>query len=54
MLAPQAQDLRGALAVRARTASSTSAEVEWALTVDRSLLVTWLNRGTLHVVGALP
>lgn len=51
LMAVQAQDLRGAmLAVRARSAGVTSAEVERALTVDRSLVVTWLNRGTLHLV----
>lgn len=51
LLAVQAQDPRGArLAVRARTEGSTAAEVDQALTEDRSLLVTWLNRGTLHLV----
>src|SRR5262249_25250057 len=47
----QAQDPRGArLAVRARTEGGTAAEVDRALTEDRSLLITWLNRGTLHLV----
>jgi hypothetical protein len=51
ILAVQAQDLRGArLAIRARTRGLTSADVESALTADRSLIVTWLNRGTLHLV----
>jgi hypothetical protein len=51
LLAVQAQDLRGArLAVRARTKNSTAADLDRALTEDRSLLVTWLNRGTLHLV----
>ncbi|MFZ0169980.1 MAG: winged helix DNA-binding domain-containing protein [Candidatus Dormiibacterota bacterium] len=51
LLAVQAQDLRGAmLAVRARSARVTSADIERALTVDRALVVTWLNRGTLHLV----
>jgi hypothetical protein len=51
LLAVQAQDPRGArLAVRARTAGSTAAAVDEALTEERSLLVTWLNRGTLHLV----
>jgi hypothetical protein len=51
LLAVQAQDGRGArLAVRARTAGTTAAEVNRALTADRSLLITWLNRGTLHLV----
>src|SRR6266508_313633 len=49
--AVQAQDARGArLAVRARTAGLTAADVDRALTEERSLVVTWLNRGTLHLV----
>ncbi len=36
--------------MRARTAGLTAADVNWALSEDRSLLVTWLNRGTLHLV----
>jgi hypothetical protein len=51
LLAVQAQDPRGArLAVRARTTGATAADVDRALTEDRSLLVTWCNRGTLHLV----
>jgi hypothetical protein len=51
LLAIQAQDLRGALlAVRARSVGLSAADVDSALTEDRSLLVTWLNRGTLHLV----
>src|SRR4051812_43208013 len=51
LLAVQAQDPRGArLAVRARTKGLTSADVDRALTEERSLVVTWLNRGTLHLV----
>jgi hypothetical protein len=51
LLAIQGQDPRGArLAVRARTQGLTAADVDRALTVDRSLLITWLNRGTLHLV----
>jgi winged helix DNA-binding protein len=51
LLAIQGQDPRGArLAVRARTAGLTAADVDRALTEDRSLLITWLNRGTLHLV----
>jgi winged helix DNA-binding protein len=51
LLAVQAQDPRGArLAIRARTDEVTAAPVDRALSVDRSLLVTWLNRGTLHLV----
>jgi Winged helix DNA-binding domain len=51
LLAVQGQDPRGfRLAVRARTVGLTAADVERALGEDRSLLVTWLNRGTLHLV----
>jgi winged helix DNA-binding protein len=50
-LAVQGQDPRGfRLAVRARTTGLTAADVDSALTEERSLLVTWLNRGTLHLV----
>jgi DNA glycosylase AlkZ-like len=51
LLAVQGQDPRGfRLAVRARTAGLTAADVERALSEERSLVVTWLNRGTLHLV----
>lgn len=51
LLAVQGQDPRGArLAVRARTAGLGAADVDRALTEERSLLITWLNRGTLHLV----
>lgn len=51
LLAVQGQDPRGfRLAVRARTEGLTAADVERAMSEDRSLLVTWLNRGTLHLV----
>ncbi|HEY5051872.1 MAG TPA: winged helix DNA-binding domain-containing protein [Solirubrobacterales bacterium] len=51
LLAIQGQDPRGArLAIRARTTGLTVADVDRALTEDRSLLITWLNRGTLHLV----
>lgn len=51
LLAVQAQDLRGArLAVRARSAGLTAADVDHELTTERSLVVTWLCRGTLHLV----
>ncbi|HEY5357870.1 MAG TPA: winged helix DNA-binding domain-containing protein [Streptosporangiaceae bacterium] len=51
LLAVQGQDPRGArLAIRSRSAGLTAADVDRALTVDRSLLITWLNRGTLHLV----
>jgi hypothetical protein len=51
LLAVQGQDPRGArLAVRARTAGLSAADIDRELTADRSLLITWLNRGTLHLV----
>src|SRR6266480_6537609 len=51
LLAVQAQDPRGArLAVRARSRVRSAADVDDALTRDRSVVVTWLNRGTLHLV----
>jgi len=50
LLAVQAQDLRAArLAVRARTVGLTAADVDRELG-NRTLVVTWLNRGTLHLV----
>jgi hypothetical protein len=51
LLAVQGQDPRGArLAIRARTEGLSAADVDRALTEDRSLLITWLGRGTLHLV----
>jgi hypothetical protein len=51
ILAVQAQDPRGArLAVRSRSVGLTAAHVDEALTVDRSVVITTLNRGTLHLV----
>lgn len=53
LLAIQSQDLRGArLAVRARSSGMTAADIDRALSNDRSLVVSWLNRGTLHLVAA--
>jgi hypothetical protein len=50
LLAVQGQDPRGfRLAVRSRTAGLSAADVDRALT-DGLLLVTWLNRGTLHLI----
>jgi len=50
ILAVQAQDERGLrLAVRSRSTGLTAADVDAALD-DRRLVVTWLNRGTLHLV----
>jgi len=51
LLAVQGQDPRGArLAIRARTTGLTAADVDRALTADRSLVIIWFNRGTLHLV----
>ena len=51
LLAVQAQDLRGArLAIRARTSRLTSARIDRAFTAERSIVISWLNRGTLHLV----
>jgi hypothetical protein len=51
VFAVQGQDPMGfRLAVRARTTGVTAADVDRALTEERSLVVTWLNRGTLHLV----
>ena len=53
LLAVQAQDPRGArLSVRSRSHGLRASDVDDALTDRRSLLVTWLNRGTLHLVTA--
>jgi hypothetical protein len=52
LLAVQAQDLRAArLALRARATGLAAADVDAALTDERSLVVAWLGRGTLHLVG---
>jgi hypothetical protein len=51
LLAVQGQDPRGVrLAIRARSEGLTAADVDRALSEERSLLITWLNRGTLHLV----
>lgn len=53
LLAVQAQDGRGArLGVRARSDGVSAADVDRALSVTRSLVVSWLNRGTLHLVAS--
>jgi hypothetical protein len=50
LLAIQAQDPRGArLAVRARSAGLSASDVDAAL-ARCSMVITWLNRGTLHLV----
>lgn len=52
LLAVQAQDLRAArLALRARGELFTAADVDAALSEDRSLVRGWLGRGTLHLVA---
>ncbi len=51
LLAVQAQDPRGArLSIRSRSLGLRAADVDRAFTDDRSLVVSWLNRGTLHLV----
>jgi hypothetical protein len=51
LLAVQAQDPQGArLAIRARTSGLSSVHVDHAFTTDRSIVITWLNRGTLHLI----
>jgi Winged helix DNA-binding domain len=53
LLAVQGQDPRGArLAIRARSTGLTAADVDRALSEDRSLVITWVNRGTLHLVAS--
>jgi hypothetical protein len=50
LLAVQGQDPRGArLAIRSRSVDLTAADVDTALT-NGTLLISWLNRGTLHLV----
>lgn len=51
LLAVQSQDQRGArLAIRARSRGLTASDVDRALTEARTLLITWCNRGTLHLI----
>jgi len=51
LLAVQAQDRTSwRLALRARAAGITAADVNHRLTDRRSLIVAWLNRGTLHTI----
>ena len=54
LLAIQAQDERAfRLAVRARSSGLDVAAVDEALSSQRTLVVSWLCRGTLHLVGAV-
>jgi hypothetical protein len=51
LLSIQGQDPRGArLAIRARSDGVSAADIDRELSEARSLLITWLNRGTLHLV----
>ncbi len=53
LLAVQGQDPRGArLALRARSLSERASDIDYALTTERSLVITWVNRGTLHLIAA--
>ena len=53
LLAVQAQDPRGArLALRARTTGGHASAVDHALTHERSLVITSVNRGTLHLIAS--
>lgn len=52
LLATQAQDPRGArLAIRARSTGLTAADVD-AMLDEGAAVVSWLNRGTLHLVAS--
>jgi hypothetical protein len=52
LLAIQGQDARGArLAVRARSEGLVASDVDRALE-ERRLIITWVNRGTLHLIRA--
>jgi hypothetical protein len=51
LLAIQGQDPRAArLAIRARTTGVRAADIDRELTEERSLVITTLNRGTLHLI----
>jgi hypothetical protein len=53
LLAIQAQDPRGArLALRARTTAGHASAVDQAFTHERSLIITSVNRGTLHLIAS--
>jgi hypothetical protein len=53
LLAVQAQDGRGVrLAVRARSNGLRARDIDSSLG-DRSVVITWLNRGTLHLVRSV-
>lgn len=51
LLAVQGQDPRGfRLAIRSRSIGLAATDVDRALSEDRSLVLTWANRGTLHLL----
>jgi hypothetical protein len=51
LLAVQGQDPRGArLAIRSRSTGLSASDVDRELSQERSLVITWLNRHTLHLV----
>ena len=53
LLAVQGQDPRGfRLAIRSRSTGLTRDDVDKALSERRTLVLDWLNRGTLHLVTA--
>src|SRR3954454_3799806 len=52
LLAVQSQDLnQGRRALRARGSGFTAADVDAAIVSERSIVVAWLNRGTIHMVA---
>src|SRR3954452_11951404 len=52
LLAVQSQDIvQGRLALRARGRGFTASDVNRVLAEERSVVVGWFNRGTLHMVG---
>jgi hypothetical protein len=53
LLAIQAQDPRAArLAVRVRTRGGHASDIDRACNDHRALVITWVNRGTLHLVAS--
>lgn len=53
LLAVQAQDARAfRLAVRARSTGTSARDVDAALSESRTLVVSWLLRGTLHLISS--
>jgi hypothetical protein len=52
LLAVQSQDLnQGRRALRARGTGFTAADVDHAIVEDGSIVVAWVNRGTIHMVS---